>query len=171
MIEIIKNKNNLLDREITEVVIRVKALIINSKKEILLGHSHCEYQFPGGHVEGKEDLTKSLKRELLEETGLEYDTSNLEPFAINIKYLRDYPKVGENRKNIIYYYEIKDDRIPDLAKTNYTEEEIDGNYRLRFIPLDILEDVLKTNITNCGDEHGIAMEMLELLSYYFEDKK
>ena len=53
---IIHNKNNLKETDITEVVKRVKILIINSNNEILLGYSHNDYQFPSGHVEKGENL-------------------------------------------------------------------------------------------------------------------
>ncbi len=48
---VVNNEYNLTDADMTEVVQRVKGLLINSKNEILLGYSHHEYQFPGGHVE------------------------------------------------------------------------------------------------------------------------
>ena len=51
MKEIIRNESNLKEIDVTEVVKRVKLLIINSNNEILLGYSHSDYQFPGGHVE------------------------------------------------------------------------------------------------------------------------
>ena len=47
MKKIIINDSNLEDNEIDYSVIRVKALLINSKNEILLGYSHNDYQFPG----------------------------------------------------------------------------------------------------------------------------
>ena len=65
MIEIIKNKFNIKEENINRTVVRVKALIINSKNEILLAHSYGEYQFPGGHVEANEELPFALHRELL----------------------------------------------------------------------------------------------------------
>lgn len=166
MININNNIDNLKDKDINNTVVRVKALIINSKNEILLGHSHLEYQFPGGHVEESEDLEVALKRELKEELGLEYDTSSLKPIGINTSYHKNYPQLGINTKTIIYYYEIFDDRIPDLTNTNYTEEELDGKYTLRYIPLDIVEDVLKRNIVRCGDASGISQEMLEIFKNY-----
>ena len=55
MMEIIKNKHKLQENDITEVVKRVKILLINSNNEILLGYSHNDYQFPGGHVEANEE--------------------------------------------------------------------------------------------------------------------
>lgn len=168
MIEIFKNKDNLKDYEITETVTRVKALIINSNNDILLGYSYFEYQFPGGHVESDENLNLALQRELKEETGLMFETKNLKPIAVKKSYYKDYPEIGNNRAIIIYYYEIKDDRIPDLSKTSYTEEEIDGKYTLRYVPLNIVCDVLKDNANVYGDTSGIASEMIELFSYYFK---
>ena len=56
MKQIITNKYNLKDSDMTEIVKRVKILIINSKNEILLAYSHNDYQFPGGHVEENETL-------------------------------------------------------------------------------------------------------------------
>lgn len=168
MLELVKNKNGLIDSEVTNIITRVKALIITSDKKILLGHSHMEYQFPGGHIETGEDLLFGLKRELKEETGLEFDTSKLEPFVVLNSYYKDYPKIDENTKIVIYYYIIKDDRIPILSNTHYTDEELDGNFSLRYIPLDIVIDVLKENVDICGDANGISMEMLEVLSYFLK---
>ncbi len=169
MIEIIKNKNNLSELEINNIVTRVKALIINSNNQILLGHSYCEYQFPGGHVENNEEFVDALKRELKEETGLTYDVDNITPFVLLKRYYKEYPTKNENTKIIIYYYIIKSDEIPNLSNTNLTDEEKDGNFKLRYVPLDIVEDVLKENIESCGDAQGIAEEMLEVLKIYFQN--
>lgn len=49
MKKIIMNNSDLEESEITEVVTRVKGLIINSNDEILLGYLDNNYQFPGGH--------------------------------------------------------------------------------------------------------------------------
>ena len=170
MIEILKNKDNINDYEITETVVRVKALIINSNNNILLGRSHCEYQFPGGHVLGNESLITALERELKEETGLDYNVLELEPFVHLTAYYKDYPKVGENTKHVIYYYIIYDDRIPNLKETNYTDEERDGNYVLRYIPLDMVCDVIVENANINGDVAGIVPEMLEVFNYLFNNK-
>lgn len=168
MIEIVKNKNNIGEEEINNVITRVKALIITSDNKILLGHSHCEYQFPGGHVENDEALLPALKRELEEETGLIFDTDNLAPFAVLKKYFKDYPSEKVNTKLLIYYYVIKDDRVPILKNTDYTLEELDGNFSLRYVPLDIVKCVINDNINACGDGEGIAEEMLEILDCFFK---
>ena len=104
MIELIKNKSNINESEINNIITRVKALIITSDNKILLGHSHSEYQFPGGHIETGESLLLGLERELKEETGLVFDTSNLEPFVVRNAYYKDYPTENINTKIIIYYF-------------------------------------------------------------------
>ena len=109
MKKIVTNKNNLKEENMTELVQRVKVLLINSKNEVLLGYSHNDYQFPGGHVEDGETLIETVKREVLEETGIILDIDEIEPFTCTIGYYKDWPAEGKNRKIEIYYYEIKTD--------------------------------------------------------------
>lgn len=166
---IINNESNVLEENVTEVVKRVKALIINSKNEILLAYSANIYQFPGGHVEEDEELNMALEREIKEETGIIINGKDLKPFACIISYYKDWPEKGMNRKNEIYYYEIRTDELPDLDQTNYTEEEKRGNFELKYVNLNEVERVLNENINKYGDIKGIASEMLKILNIY-EDR-
>lgn len=166
MKELITNKYNLTEDDVTEVVKRVKVLAINSNNEILLGYSHNDYQFPGGHVEEGESLLQTVKREMLEETGIDLKMENVEPFAVALGYYKDWPAEGKNRKIEIYYYEIKTDERPNLNKISYTENEKDGGFELRFIPLNKVEDELRKNAEEFGDKRGITREMLELFEIY-----
>ena len=168
MIELINNKYSLKEEDMTELVKRVKVLLINSNNEILLGYSHHDYQFPGGHVEENEELIDAVKREILEETGIELNITKLEPFAKALGYYKDWPKQNQNRKIEIYYYEIKTDEEPNLEETSYTEHEKNGNFELRYISLENIEDVLNNNIKQYGDKKGISKEMLELIKLYKE---
>lgn len=170
MKEFITNNYNLSEEDITEVVKRVKVLLINSNNEILLGYSHHTYQFPGGHVEDGETLLETVNREILEEVGIDLKITDLNPFARALGYYKDWPEKGKNRKIEIYYYEVKTDEKPNLDNTNYTEDEIDGGFELKYIPLNSVEDELKKNALEFGDEKGIAKEMLKLLAIYKEDR-
>ncbi len=80
MKEIIYNDDNLLKSDITEVVVRTKALIINDNN-IYLGYADNIYQFPGGHLEANETINECLRREVMEETGIEINDNEIsEPF-------------------------------------------------------------------------------------------
>lgn len=166
MKQIITNKYNLTDSDMTEVVKRVKVLLVNSNNDVLLGYSHNNYQFPGGHVEDNETLIQTVNREVLEETGIELNVNNIEPFACAIGYYKDWPAEGKNRKIEIYYYEVKTDEEPNLENTEYTENEKDGNFELRYIPLSDVENVLRANAEEYGDKKGIAREMIDLFGVY-----
>ena len=166
MKQLITNNYNLTESDMTEVVKRVKVLLVNSNNDVLLGYSYNNYQFPGGHVEENETLVQAVNREILEETGIELNITNIEPFACAIGYYKDWPAEGKNRKIEIYYYEVKTDEKPNLKNTEYTENEKNGNFELRYIPLSDVENVLKTNAEEYGDENGIAREMIDLFGVY-----
>jgi len=163
---IIRNDDNLKDNDINEFVRRVKILIVDSQNKMMLGYSYHEYQFIGGHVEEGEDLPEAVEREIEEETGIKIDAKKERPFACNISYYKDYPNKGINQKIEIYYYEIRTDLKPNLKNTNYTIEESEGNFELRYIPFDKLEEELENNAREYGDPNGITKEMLGLLKIW-----
>ena len=158
MKEIIYNKENLTDKDVDETVIRVKALIVNSKNEILLGYCHKTYQFPGGHIEENEDLEEGLKREVKEE--------NLKPYEKIIYYTSNYRNTGLNRKNEIYYYVVKTDEPVNINNMNLDDWEKEGNYIIKTIPLNDIEKVLKNSIPDNPINSIIVEEMIEVLNEY-----
>ncbi|MBQ6546689.1 MAG: NUDIX hydrolase [Bacilli bacterium] len=166
MKNIIYNKEKLTEKEIDETVIRVKALIINSKDEILLGYAYKTYQFPGGHLEGKETLEEALKREVREETGIEIDNKNIQPFEKITYYSSNYRDTGLNRKNEIYYYLIKTDEKPNYNNLNLDEREIKGNYELKYISIENIEKVLINSIPDRSINKIIVEEMMEVLNEF-----
>ncbi|MEG0138070.1 MAG: NUDIX hydrolase [Bacilli bacterium] len=168
MKEIITNENNLKETDMTEVVKRVKIMLVNSNNELLLAYSHNDYQFPGGHVEENETLNETVKREILEETGIELLEDSFEAFACGLGYYKDWPSEGKNRKIEIYYYCIKTDKLPNIDNTNYTDHEKEGNFKLEYIKFDEVEKVLLENAKLYGDKRGITKEMLKIFNIYKE---
>lgn len=162
---IIDNKDNLIINDITDQTIRVKALIVNDKDEILLGYSFGEYQFPGGHLEENESLNECLKRELIEETGMIINTDNLEPFMLIEHLTKDWPEEGNNRLSKIYYFIVNPIDI-NISKTNYTIEETIGNFELRFIPLEFVEEILIKNGEIAPKNKVMTTEMLAAIKEY-----
>ena len=103
MLEKIYNYANLAEKDINDIVIRIKALIIKDDN-ILIGNGNNVWQFPGGHLEEGETFKECLKREVLEETGIYLDDTEIKEPFYKVTYLnKDYPTVGINRKNEIYY--------------------------------------------------------------------
>jgi 8-oxo-dGTP pyrophosphatase MutT (NUDIX family) len=163
---LIINEHNLKDEEMKETVIRIKALIINDQNEILLGYSHNIYQFPGGHLEMGEDLITGLEREIKEETGIELSLGNLQPFYEYIMYTKDWPYKGKRRLYKNYYFEIKTNDAINLDNVEYTEEEKQGNFELKYIPLDTVEEELIRNQNVYQEASGIAKEMIGAIKVY-----
>lgn len=157
--------NSIKNKKIDEEEVRVKGLIINSNNEILLGYSYHTYQFPGGHLEKGESIKECLKREILEETGMDISFSNMQSL-LSIKY---YMRKLNNKKNYcekIHYYVIKTDAKVNLRNTNYTKEEKTGNYVLRYINMDDIEDVLIEHVNKYPSQKVIAYEMLMAIKEY-----
>jgi len=166
MKEIIYNYDYLNDEDITDIVIRMKALIINNKN-ILLGNENDIYQFPGGHLEDKETFEECLKREVLEETGIElFDSEIKRPFMKVTFMNKDWPEVGKNRKAEIYYYLIETDKKPNMSKVNYTEHEKKGNFKVEFVPLNESISIIEKNISKNEKNKVIAPDMIMAIKEY-----
>lgn len=166
MKEIIYNYDYLKDEDITETVIRMKALIINNKN-IILGNENNIYQFPGGHLEDSETFEECLKREVLEETGIEIDNNEIKRPFMKVTYLnKDWPDIGKNRKTEIYYYLIETIKIPDMSKVNYTEHEKQGNFKIESIPLNESIKIIEVNIPKNEKNKVIAPDMIMAISEY-----
>ena len=163
---IIYNKENVTDEEVTRRVIRVKALLINSNNELLLGYSHDTYQFIGGHIEEGEDMIEGLKREVEEESGINLKDEKINPFFLRKKYLRNYPNESDISCYEYYYYTINTDRLPNLGNVNYTEAEKVGKFELRYIPLDQLEEEFEENKKVSERTAIVQEENLEAIKIY-----
>ena len=168
MKETIYNYDYLTLEDITEVSIRVKALIINSSKEILLGKSDSSYQFPGGHLEVNESLIDALKREILEETGIALDEKEIDKPFYKVTYLnKDYPVKDINRKSEIYYYAVKTDKEVDLSKVKLTENETKHNYMVEKMSLLSSVDIISKNDNN----KVIERDMINAIEEYLYQSK
>lgn len=166
MKEIIYNYDYLKESDITEVVIRMKALIINNDN-IILGNESAILQFPGGHLENNETFEECLKREIMEETGIEITDNEIERPFMKVTYLnKDWPEMGKNRKSEIYYYLIKTNKEPDVTKVNYTEHEKQGNFKIDKIPLNSAIEIIRKNIPNSEKNKVIAPDMIMTIEEY-----
>ena len=165
MKEVFINKENLLESDIDEVVVRTKALIINDKEEITLVYSHQSYQFPGGHLEEGETIEDCLRREVKEETGIDLD-GKMELFY-KIRYFnKNYRNTNKNRENDIYYYIIRNNKKYDIDNVSLDEWEKDGNMKIIQIPLKDVEETLMKTVNDNSINKIIYEEMMEVINEY-----
>jgi len=98
----------------------VAAIIYNDNDEILLTQSKKWknlWQIPGGHIEMGETREQALKREIMEETGLEID--NIQPL-----YVEDcvYPKDFERKVHFVFLDYSAHTAGGKMAEKNYEME-------------------------------------------------
>ncbi len=146
-----------------KMVKRVKALIVSSDNKILLVNNYQDYQFPGGHMENNETYSEALKRELLEETGIDFTIEkDIEPVLKLYRYYEEYHETKENTLLEINYFIIRSDKYIDTDNLNLTKEEENGDFSLTYISLFEFKRLLEENIMINNDKYGISEEMFEV---------
>lgn len=122
---------------------------IQKGEDILILHDPEEgLDFPGGRVEeGEEDLALSLKREVLEETGLEIEVG--QPFAV---WQRVFPVGHKNEGKIVCLIAYRCDCISGNVTTSHEHD----NFKW----------VNESNYRGVND----GTQFFEILEKYFENK-
>ena len=167
MKEKIYNEDNLTIMDIDEVETRTKALMINSDNKILMGYYKKTYQFIGGHLVEGETLLDCLKREIKEETGIEYDTSNLTPFYSVKYYIKNDHDRGVNVLSQVYYFVIKIDERFHMKDTHYDRAEINGDYELRYVDVDNFNYVMIDSKSDEDELNSIILrDNIEVMEEY-----
>lgn len=167
MQELIYNNFGLQEEQVDDTIIRTKALMINSKNEILLGYSYKTYQFPGGHLKEGETIFGCLQREIKEETGI-FIKDSLSPFLKRTEYHQNYLNNNKNCKIINYYYLIYTDELPKKEERKLDEQEKRGNFTLLYIPLEKVDSLLLKSIHANPVNPIIIREMIDVLQHYRE---
>lgn len=164
MKEFVINDDDLKEEDIEMKVIRVKALILNSKGSILLAFNNNTYQFPGGHVDEGEEIDDCMKREIKEEVGIDVEVDD--PFLSIETYDNDYFGTGKKVLNTIYYYRVFTDLEPDFSKTRLDELEKKTDFDLFYVDFSKLEEFIISKIDSNEIDPKIAREMLHVVKEY-----
>ena len=150
MVEILKyNDDDLKDNEIDQVVTRVKAFIVSSKNNMLIGKDEEGYQLLGGYVEDNEDYKQALARHIYSETGIVLDVKDkIEPFFEVRYYNRDYTGSGINRLSDMIYFLVNTDKLPNYKKLKLSEKELAEKMPLEVIRRSIFHKTLNEYIAS-----------------------
>lgn len=168
MKEIIHNDDKLLESEVTELVVRTKALILNNGN-LLLANENDVLQFPGGHLEDGESLNDCLKREIKEETGIEIEDNEIGECFLKVIWLnRDWPSEGKNRKCEIYYYVVNTNKLPNLENIDLTDSEKEQNFKVDFVPLKESIKYIEDNMPKNEKNNVISPDMINAIKEYLE---
>ena len=169
MKEIIYNYDLLNESDVNNTIQRVKALIINSNDEILIGYADKTYQCVGGHVEAGETLMTALKRELMEESGIVFDDLDLQPFFRVKYYNRNYPSEGLNTLTSNNYYVIRTDALPNDDMRSLTDYEKEWGYVVKYIHKDKILGVLKDSLVDAKKKNPV-IDTIEAVSEFLKQE-
>lgn len=147
--DIIMNKDNLKDEDVTDFSLKVRG-IVEKDGSFLVGRYDDVYLLPGGKVEEDEDLFIGLSRELKEELGVDYSVDEMIPFVRVIHYDKDYVKRDGskvNRKVETVYFVVPYKGI-NLDRVELSDSEKKFGFSLELISGDQLESICKMSSLN-----------------------
>lgn len=169
MNNIVYNYDNLKEKDINRISRRAKAIIKNSKNEILLACVNNNYHLPGGHLEKNENYEECLVREIKEELGVDIPLRKRSPILTITYYNKDYPSIGINSKTIAHYYEVKSEIIPNFMNISLTEDEIKGNFKLQYVEESKIIDFLSDSLNICTKK-AVVMDTIEAIKEYLNSR-
>lgn len=146
------NDDNLSILDIDDRIIKARSIMINSDGKVYLSSYAGMYLFPGGKIEDNEDICEGLKREVKEETGIELDLDDQEPFLLVQQFIKNYPKRNtdndlSNRLNETYYYLVYTNQSINPDKMELMENELKSNFNTIQVELDEISLLLVNNNT------------------------
>lgn len=163
MKKIVYNSENLSEKEIDEVVTRVKVFLVNKNDELLIATSGGGCQLPGGHREEGEDLLDTVVREMREETGINLEKDEIKDSFFCIQHFtRNYKNSGLNRCSEMIYFYVVTNKEPNLENLDLTEDEKNNHFAIEKVKIDNIEDYIRGFIYESQKEINviIAKEIL-----------
>ena len=92
MEKVVINDSKINDSDVQVTLKKVRAILVNGDN-VLITYYGGLVLFPGGSIEEGETTEEALVRELKEETGLDYDSSQLKPFLKLVHYQKRFPTI------------------------------------------------------------------------------
>ncbi len=124
-----------------EIHVQARAIIIKDKSILLCkttGQGTNFYFLPGGHVEHWEGARVTLQRELLEETGMQFQVSR---FLGCLEYSFDPEKIVHAKCHTHEYDLIFEATSDDLPSTGQSLIQVEPHIEVVWIPMDQLSQI------------------------------
>lgn len=160
------NQNHITREETDKIVRKTRGIILNQEGKALLVKYKGIYMLPGGSIE-EENIEEALKRELLEEAGIEYTKLEDAPFLklknYEINYFDRKLQANINRLTETYFYFGETTQKVNKEKQNLTESEEKGGFSISFENLSVIEYLVEHNETDNPKKENFDREILTTL--------
>ena len=151
--KIVINPKDLVVDDSFQVFHKVRAVIKNDEGKYAITTESGKCIFPGGKLENDEDVFTAIKRELLEELGIEFLDSEIKrEFVLETLYDDYYDfriKKYIPRYTVTTYFYIETNKEINLGRMNLTSDEINQEFKIFFVSKDEL-------IKMINEDHSMA---------------
>lgn len=169
---IILNPDNLIKEKLEDIKYKSRAIILNDNDELLLTINGGVYLLPGGSINQGETHIEAVKREVLEETGIDMDENLIIDLAVYEEYVKRFPKrdgitfVSRYTKTIYFYYNKVEEVHED--KRMLSNNEKNGKFSYLWIkPEDVKKCLLENKDPNNLKRPFFDRELLTIIDEYF----
>lgn len=151
--KIVINPKELVVDDSFQIFHKVRAVIKNDEGKYAITTESGKCIFPGGKLENDEDVFTAIKRELLEELGIEFlDSEIKKEFVLETLYDDYYDfriKKYIPRYTVTTYFYIETNKEINLGRMNLTSDEINQEFKIFFVSKDEL-------IKMINEDHSMA---------------
>ena len=153
--------------EYQKVKDKVRAVILNNDGRALLVKYAGLYMLPGGKIDENETEKEALRREILEETGIDIfidtDIENEKPFLQIETYNQNY---YDRKVRKTSFYALKTNQKIKIEKQRLSESEKQKNLIVEFENLSVIEYKVQNNKTDNFRKEIFDREILMALKEY-----